>query len=807
MTVLCLGSYEEAVIPNPEDIRLYLSNHAGKKAPVREIIRHFGVPESNRPAFRRMMKNLVLEGFLIRVRGGRYALPESLNVIEGVFHAHPDGYGFVSFSNGEKSLGKNHTLEDTFISATRRGTALHGDRVLIRSGPGSRGGWEGEVIRVLERGTDQIIGRIEAKAGSRWLVPLDHRFGKVMAFGREGDNPKARRGMVVLFQITSYPTSRRASRRKGRITTSSHPVASGRIVRIIGFPEDPQVVIDMICAEFGIRTEFPAKVLKEADALHVPDFCDLRDREDLRGLLTVTIDDETAHDFDDAVSLETLADGTRRLGVHIADVSHYVTEDSILDEEARLRGTSTYFPGTAVQMLPPHLSRDLCSLLPEQDRLALTVWMDFDKRGYRIACRTAHSVIRSRARLTYSNVSRFLGDEVAERSAGTAPPNVTPIEEYSKILGLEDTLRKMAVLAKQLRDSRLSEGGLDLDIPEAEVLVDDAGQVSKVRCALRLIAHKIIEDFMLAANRVVGELLTGLSKTNQVGKLDETTRKEKPEAGMFRVHEPPDPSKLEKVALLLRNFHHQVPSLSSSSPEGLRLILKATRGLPEETLVNMGVLRAMKLARYDSENLGHYGLGFTHYTHFTSPIRRYPDLLVHRLLRARGLIGPYEVGRRRLQSFEDRLPSLAEKASALERSSGDAERAMLDYKRTEFMQDRVGEVYDGKVSGIIPAGFFVTLDTHFVDGFVPLADLSDDYYKFIEEDYELVGRRTKRAIRFGDVVTVCVAHADLDRRRISLSLVEPTKQRRKRTSTKVDKKTRDHKRLALRKSNRRTSDS
>ena len=795
------------MIPDFEDIRLYLSNRTGKKAAVREIIRHFGVPESNRPAFRRMMKNLSLEGFLVRIRGGRYALPESLNVIEGVFHAHPDGYGFVNFSNGKESLGKNHTLEDTFIPATRRGTALHGDRVLIKCGPSSRRGWEGEVIRVLERGADLIIGRIETKAGSRWFVPLDHRFGKVMAFEREGDNPEARRGMVVLFQITGYPTGRRAPRRKGKITAPSYPVASGRIVRIIGYPEDPQVAIDMICAEFGIRTEFPEKVLEEANALHVPDFRDLNVREDLRGLLTVTIDDETAHDFDDAVSLEILADGARRLGVHIADVSHYVTEGSSLDEEALLRGTSTYFPGAAVHMLPAHLSRDLCSLLPEQDRLALTVWMDFDKRGHRIASRTAHSVIRSRARLTYSDVSKFLGDEVADQSAGNVPPNVTPMEEYSKVLGLEETLRAMAALAKQLRDTRLSEGGLDLDIPESEVLVDDAGQVSEVRCALRLIAHKMIEDFMLAANRVVGELLTGLSKTTQVGKLDGTAQKEKPEAGMFRVHEPPDSSKLEKVALLLRNFHHHVPSLSSTSPEGLRLILKATRGLPEETLVNMGILRAMKLARYDSENLGHYGLGFTHYTHFTSPIRRYPDLLVHRLLRARGLIGSDKVGRRRLQSFEDRLPSLAEKASSLERSSGDAERAMLDYKRAQFMQDRVGEVYDGKVSGIIPAGFFVTLDVHFVDGFVPLADLSDDYYKFIEEDYELIGRRTKRTIRFGDPVTVYVAQADLDQRRISFSLVEPTNQREKRTFTKADKTTRDRKRLALRKSNRRTSTS
>ncbi len=775
------------MIPSPEDIRVYLSSQAGKTAAMREIIRHFGVSESDRPAFRRMVKDLAQEGFLGRGRGGRYASPGSMNLVEGTLQAHPDGYGFVSPSNREKPPEGDRILEDIFVPAARRSTALHGDRVLVRAGRGLRGGWEGEVIRVLERGTDRIIGRIEGKAGRRWLVPLDRRFGESMTFAKGGDDPEARRGMVVLFQMTGYPTGLGAVRRRRRAASPPQPAATGKIVRVIGYPEDPRVVIDMICAEFGIRTEYPKNVLQEAETRQSPDARELSRREDLRDLLTATIDGETAHDFDDAVSLETLAGGKRRLGVHIADVSHYVTEGSELDEEARQRGTSVYFPGAAIQMLPPDLSGDLCSLLPEQDRLAVTVLMDYDKTGRRTSVRITHSAIRSHARLTFSGVSGFLEGEAESHGSAALPPDVTPPGRYSEIPGLEKTLREMAKLARQLRERRLSEGGLDLDIPDAEVLVDNMGRVTELRRAPRLIAHEIVEDFMLAANRAVAELLTGPSKSNQKDPSGGTAEGEEAGAGMFRVHEPPAPSKLEEVAFFLRNLHHRVPGLSSASPEGLRLALEATRGLPEDALVNMAILRAMKLARYDSDNLGHYGLGFTHYTHFTSPIRRYPDLLVHRLLRARGLTGLRKTGRRRLQSLEGRLPALAEEASRLERSAAGAERAMLDYKRAQFMQDHVGKVYDGKVSGIIPAGFFVTLDEHFVDGFVPLADLSDDDYEFIEEDYELTGRRTKRVIRLGDAVTVRVVRADLDRRRIDFSWVDPTSSVGRRTTSKTGK--------------------
>ncbi|MDP6619669.1 MAG: RNB domain-containing ribonuclease, partial [Nitrospinota bacterium] len=332
--------------------------------------------------------------------------------------------------------------------------------------------------------------------------------------------------------------------------------------------------------------------------------------------------------------------------------------------------------------------------------------------------------------------------------------------------GLEKALREMARLARQLRSRRLEEGGLDLDIPEPEVVVDAEGRVTRVRRAPRLFSQQIIEEFMLAANRAVAERLAGTDPSRP-----DAEDGDRP--GMFRVHEPPDPDKLKEVALLLRNLHHQTPGLSSGDPRALGRVLAAARGKAEEAFVNMAVLRAMKLARYDPANLGHFGLGFTHYTHFTSPIRRYPDLIVHRLIRAYGLAGRRGMGRRRLQSLEDRMHTLADEASRLERAAESAERAMLDYKRVQFMRDRVGETFEGKVSGIVRTGFFVTLNEHFVDGFVRLSDLGDDYYVFEEENYRLLGRRTRRTVNLGDAVTIRVDRANLDTRRIDFSLSGP----------------------------------
>ncbi|MFQ5915400.1 MAG: ribonuclease R [Nitrospinota bacterium] len=747
----------------PEDIRSHLAAHSGRTVGLREIIRHFAVPERDRPAFRRMVKDLAKEGYLVRVRGGRYTAPESLNLVEGILQGHPEGYAFVvpRESRSEEARDEGETPEgsgaDVFVPPSGRAGAVHGDRVIVRSRRGLRGKWEGEVVRVLERGAAEVVGRLEGRGGRRWFVPLDRRFGETMEIERGGGERGARKGMVAVLRITRYPSGRAPAR--------------GRIVQVLGFPEDSQVEADMICAEFGIGTEFPEEVVREAGALAEPGAEDFRGREDLRDLLTFTIDGETARDFDDAVSLEVLPCGGCRLGVHIADVGYYVTDGSALDKEARHRGTSAYFPGRAIPMLPPALSENVCSLVPGKERLTLTVFLDYDPEGVLTGVQFAETVIRSRARLTYSGVSSFLDGEPAAFSKDNFPPDVCPPERYEEIPGLEETLREMARLARRLRERRLSEGGLDFDIPEAEVLVDAEGRVTGVLRAPRTVSHQIIEDFMLAANRAVAERLAG----------SELEEEERP--GMFRVHEPPDPQKLKDASLPLRNLRFRVPGLESGTQEALRLALEGSRGETEEALVNMILLRAMKLARYDSANLGHFGLGFTHYTHFTSPIRRYPDLLVHRLVRAFGLTGRRKMGRRRLQSLGDRMQTLAEEASSRERAAENAERAMVDYKRVQFMKDKVGETFEGKVSGIVQTGFFVTLDAHFVDGFVRLSDLTDDYYIFDQENYELTGRRTKRAIRLGDVITVRVDRADLDMRRIDFSLVEPTRRIGRRIST------------------------
>ena len=765
----------------PEDIRAYLADHPEKSASLREIIRHFAIPEADRPAFRRTVKRLAGEGFLVRARGGRYAAPEALNLVTGRLQAHPDGYAFVvpapAKPTGEGEAAPDGVSlvregEDVFIPPGARAGALHGDRVAARRKQGMRGKWEGEIVRIEERGAGEIVGRIDGAGGRRWFVPLDPRFGERAVIARDGDHPDARKGMLAVLQIDPDPTRRVPGRggergRGGGRTRRPVPGATGKIVRVLGYPDDPRVEVDMICAEFGLRTDFPEEALREAASLHEPDAAEARKREDLRNLLTVTIDGETAKDFDDAVSLETLPGGVRRLGVHIADVSSYTAEGGALDTEARLRGTSVYFPGAAIPMLPPGLSENLCSLLPNRDRLTLTAFLDYDRQGRRTGIRLADTIIHSRARLTYAGVSSFLDGETAAGPPEDAPPpDVTPPEGYEEVPGLEKTLRKMARLARQLRSRRLNEGGLDLDIPEPEVVVDAEGRVTRIRRAPRHFSQQIIEEFMLAANRSVAERLAGTDPPRP-----DAEDGDRP--GMFRVHEPPDPDKLKEVALLLRNLHHQTPGLSSGDPRALGRVLTAARGGAEEAFVNMAVLRAMKLARYDPANLGHFGLGFAHYTHFTSPIRRHPDLIVHRLIRADGLTGRRKMGRRRLQSLEGRMHTLAGEASRLERAAESAERAMLDYKRVQFMRDLVGETFEGKVSGIVRTGFFVTLNEHFVDGFVRLADLGDDYYVFEEENYRLLGRRTRRAINLGDEVTVRVDRANLDTRRIDFSLSGP----------------------------------
>ncbi len=700
-----------------KNLKTYLRDISPRTASLREIIRHLGISEAERPKFRRRIREMAQEGEILRTRG-RYSVPDSQSLVTGSLQAHPDGYAFLAPEEGGPDL---------FIGPGARLGALHGDRVSVRSRTG-RKGREGAVVQILERARSEIVGQIAVERGRPHLVPLDKRVGPAIGIVKGGEGG-ARNGEMAVLHITHYP--------KGRIP------ARGKVVRVIGPPDVLEAEVDMVATQFDLAQEFPKKVVDEVSRLSAPGPSEIRSREDLRDRLMVTIDGGTAWDFDDAVSLERISKPLQgfRLGVHIADVSHYVRKGGALDLEARGRGTSVYFPGQALPMLPPRLSADLASLLPEKNRLALSVFIDYSRKGERLGYRLSESVVRVRHRLTYEGVARFLAGE---------PPSDFPRD---KALG--GVLRDMADLAARLRERRIAQGSLDFEIPQAEVLVDEKGRVQGVRRAPRTEAGHIIEDFMLAANQTVAEYLEGLKIP-----------------ALYRVHEPPGPEDLEEAELVLHNLGYRVPGLKSKPSEAIRTALEIARGKPEEPLVHMALLRAMKLARYADENLGHFGLHFSHYTHFTSPIRRYPDLVVHRLLRLSGLGQGRKSPRRRPDTLAGEVATIALESSERERNAEAAARAMVDYKRARFMEKRVGEVFKGAVSGIVSSGFFVSLDDPFVEGFVRVRNLEDDHYVFDAGTQSLTGRRGQKTFRMGDRVTIRVARVDALRREIDFELLK-----------------------------------
>ncbi|MEO5657162.1 MAG: ribonuclease R, partial [Nitrospiria bacterium] len=462
----------------------------------------------------------------------------------------------------------------------------------------------------------------------------------------------------------------------------------------------------------------------------------LAGRRDLRALTTVTIDGEHAKDFDDAISIEEHPDGVTRLWVHIADVSAYVPWDSVLDLEARRRATSVYFPDRVIPMFPERLSNGICSLNPFEDRLTLTCQMDIDPQGHRRVYELYPSVIRSDARLTYTAVGRILEQEDPELS-----------QRHESLLG---PLRAMGRLCKLLQTRRRERGSIDFDLPEPEILLDLLGETTSIISRERTIAHRLIEEFMLAANETVAEHLS---------------RRETPM--LYRIHDRPDPEKLLNFSEVLSGFGHGLAVTATLAPKTLARLLETVKDRPEEGLINTLLLRSMKQARYAVENVGHFGLASAHYTHFTSPIRRYPDLVIHRLIKASLGGGGLPVDR-----LEHLMPEIARTSSAQERVSMEAEREVIDLKKTRYMADKVGQEYDGIIAGVTQYGFFVQLADIFVEGLVHMTALEGDYYRYHEKQHALIGERHRRQYRLGDRVRVVVDRVDMIKRRVDFRLAE-----------------------------------
>lgn len=703
-----------------QDILDFMREQAYHPMTVAELEEAFRITDS--ADFKELVKTLnILEerGEIIRTRTNRYGVPEKMNLIRGRLQSNPKGFGFV--------ITETAGEPDIYVNANDMNGAMHGDTVLVRVENRSAGNrLEGRIIRIVERGITETVGTYQDETHYGFVITDDKRVGKDI-FIPKNASMGAVDGHKVVVKIVRYPEGR------------SNP--EGEIVEILGHKNDPGVDILSIIRKFGLPEEFPQDVLNQAQA--VPDEIspeEIKGRRDLRDRMMVTIDGADAKDLDDAVSLEKLPNGNYLLGVHIADVSYYVTENSPIDNEAYKRGTSVYLVDRVIPMIPHRLSNGICSLNPKVDRLTISCDMEMDQDANVVKYDIYLSVIRTNERMTYADVRSILEDK-----------DEALIEKYQELVPM---FQLMEELCRKLRGKRMRRGAIDFDFREAKIYVNEQGEPTDIGFRTRSIAESIIEEFMLAANETVAEHFHWMKLPF-----------------IYRVHEEPNAEKLMAFMEFVTNFGYSIRGKGNSvHPRALQQLLEEVKGKPEEIIISTVMLRSMKQARYDAESLGHFGLATEFYTHFTSPIRRYPDLIVHRLIREWVARGQGEMPAERLQHWAELLPAIAEHASQRERLAVDAERETDDLKKAEFMLQRVGEEFEGVISGVTSFGIFVELPNT-IEGLVHVSYLTDDYYHYHEKMYALVGERTGKQYRIGDVVQVRVSNVNVDERAIDFEIV------------------------------------
>lgn len=717
-----------------QEVLKFVRGHSARTFTFREVVRFLDLDSDERRNLQRYLDELDAQNVIHRIKRGQYAHPSKEVLVSGTLICHRDGYGFV------RPEDRSTYSQDVFVPARNMEEALHGDRVLIKVTrkkrvvrPGRRvrpsdgeqeERFEGTVLRVLERGHPSIVGRYYEHPRFPMVVPLDTRmFQDIMIPPRQSKD--AGHGQVVVVALSVPP---------GR-----HQQPQGRIVEVLGYPGDKDIEYKIVEHKYGLPVVFSPQAQDEAAAVssRVPEH-ECAGREDFRDETAVTIDGETARDFDDAVTLEKLPSGRFLLGVHISDVSHYVQEGTTLDADAYARGTSVYFPDRAIPMLPPRLSNGICCLKPDEDRLVFSVIMEVDGRGLVVQQRFAEAVIRSRARMTYTSVAKILVDKDPEER-----------RRYANLAPMFEAMEELCIILSGKRSRR---GAVDFDLPEAEIEFDRSGRVIRVVPSERNIAHRIIEEFMLLANETVAERL---SKSGG--------------PALYRVHEDPDPQKVRDFAEFALALGYRLEDHNGEyRPRDFQKLVAQLEGKTEGRFLSYLMLRSFMQAHYSAENGGHFGLAAPAYTHFTSPIRRYPDLLVHRLLKECLKQIPDTAWQAKISA---QLPEIAAHTSGRERNADDAEREIEKIKKTQFMADKVGEEFEGIVFSVIRQGFFVELMEHYVEGFVPAGTLIDDRYSYKERTHSFVGERNRRHFQLGSKVQVRLDHADLETFRLTFSVI------------------------------------
>ncbi|MBA1335580.1 MAG: 3'-to-5' exoribonuclease RNase R [Firmicutes bacterium] len=699
-----------------ELILQYMKENAYKPLTAEELAARLDIGGDNLPRFLETLKEMESEGDLVQTRKKRYGIPEKMDLIVGRLQCHQKGFGFV--------IPRDELYEDVYIPADSINEAMHNDSVIAkivrRKSEGNR--TEGEIIRILERANKKVVGTFERSRNFGFVIPDDSRIlYDIYVF--QDETMGAREGDKVVAEITHWPEKRR------------NP--EGRIIEVLGYKDDIGIDVLSIIRSHDIPEEFPPEVLEEAEKIPEKiDEAEINRRVDLRDRKIVTIDGADAKDLDDAVSVEKLSNGNFRLGVHIADVSHYVKENSALDKEAFKRGTSVYFLDRVIPMLPKRLSNGICSLNPKVDRLALTVFMEIDKAGKVVDYQIVESVISTAERMTYKDVSDILEKNDEEL-----------IARYGSLV---DDFRRMEELYTILNSKRMVRGSIDFEFPETKVMLDKEGNPEDIVKVERRTADRIIEEFMLVCNETVAEHMFWLGAPF-----------------VYRIHEEPDDEKIEVFNEFVYNLGYSIKGIKKVHPKALQRLIQKVKGKKEEKIINTLLLRSLKRARYHQENLGHYGLAAEYYCHFTSPIRRYPDLVIHRIIKET-LKGGLENSR--IEYLKEFVEKAALQSSERERAADEAEREVEDLKKVEFMARRIGEEYEGIVSGVTAFGIFVELENG-IEGMVRVSFMTDDFYHFDEKRYMLIGERTKKSFRIGDVVRVQVVKADLVDKKLDFVLV------------------------------------